>query len=130
MNKLLKMKKLVIEGFTDEKWVEIVHGVDLDLHRGEVMGLIGESGAAKSTIGLAAMGRIAMGGSTRFMGTGRSGAFMAIIPSSTGTSLPGGATCSGDGTSPRITRTNVLVNVGASIGGLRVNISYRIAPSP
>jgi peptide/nickel transport system ATP-binding protein len=53
---LLKIEGLRIEGYADEKWIEIVHGVDLTLHRGEVMGLIGESGAGKSTIGLAAMG--------------------------------------------------------------------------
>lgn len=53
---LLKIRDLRIEGYSDEKWIEIVHGVDLTLHRGEVMGLIGESGAGKSTIGLAAMG--------------------------------------------------------------------------
>lgn len=53
---LLEIKDLRIEGYSDDKWIEIVHGVDLTLHRGEVMGLIGESGAGKSTIGLAAMG--------------------------------------------------------------------------
>ncbi len=53
---LLQIKDLHIEGYADEKWIEIVHGVDLTLHKGEVMGLIGESGAGKSTIGLAAMG--------------------------------------------------------------------------
>jgi peptide/nickel transport system ATP-binding protein len=53
---LLEIRDLRIEGYADEKWIEIVHGVDLTLHRGEVMGLIGESGAGKSTIGLAAMG--------------------------------------------------------------------------
>jgi peptide/nickel transport system ATP-binding protein len=55
-SKLLEIKKLVIEGFSDDKWVQIVHGIDLTLNRGEVLGLIGESGAGKSTIGLAAMG--------------------------------------------------------------------------
>ena len=54
--RLLDIKKLVIEGFSDGKWVRIVHGIDLKLNRGEVLGLIGESGAGKSTIGLAAMG--------------------------------------------------------------------------
>ncbi len=53
---LLKIKDLRIEAFGDDKWFEIVHGVDITLHRGEVLGLIGESGAGKSTIGLAAMG--------------------------------------------------------------------------
>lgn len=36
--------------------IEIVHGVDFDLQKGKVLGLIGESGAGKSTIGLAALG--------------------------------------------------------------------------
>ena len=53
---LLDIKGLKIEGYADEKWVEIVHGVDISLHKGEVLGLIGESGAGKSTIGLASMG--------------------------------------------------------------------------
>ena len=53
---LVSIRDLHIEGRADEKWVPIVKGVDLDLRTGEVLGLIGESGAGKSTIGLAAMG--------------------------------------------------------------------------
>ena len=53
---ILTMRGLRIEGQADEQWQEIVHGIDIDLRRGEVLGLIGESGAGKSTIGLAAMG--------------------------------------------------------------------------
>ena len=53
---LLEMRGLRIEGQADDVWHEIVKGVDLTLRRGEVIGLIGESGAGKSTIGIASMG--------------------------------------------------------------------------
>ena len=36
--------------------IEIVHGVSFDLEKGKVLGLIGESGAGKSTIGLSTLG--------------------------------------------------------------------------
>src|ERR1051326_6337315 len=70
---ILVVKGLCIEGRSDDVWNPIVKGVDLTLKRGEVLGLIGESGAGKSTIGLAAMGyaragcRIS-GGSVKFDG--------------------------------------------------------------
>ena len=53
---LLEVENLHIEGLAEDEWHEIVHGISLTLRRGEVLGLIGESGAGKSTIGLAAMG--------------------------------------------------------------------------
>ena len=57
---LLQIKGLVIEATSyppgePPKEVTLVHGVDLTLQRGRVLGLIGESGAGKSTIGLSAM---------------------------------------------------------------------------
>ncbi len=70
---LLKIRDLEIEGRSDETWMPIINGASFDLHKGEVLGLIGESGAGKSTIGLAAMGftrdgvRIS-GGSVEFDG--------------------------------------------------------------
>lgn len=70
---LLTIRNLQIDALGENGWSPIVHGVDLDLKRGEVLGLIGESGAGKSTIGLAAMGfarngcRIS-GGSIKFDG--------------------------------------------------------------
>ena len=42
---LLEIKNLYIDGFTGEQWVPIIKGVDLELRKGEVLGLIGESGA-------------------------------------------------------------------------------------
>jgi len=53
---LLTVEHLTIEAFDDGRWKPIVNDISLTLERGEVLGLIGESGAGKSTIGLAAMG--------------------------------------------------------------------------
>jgi len=53
---LLQIRNLHIEGYYAQCWQPLLHGMDLDLARGEVLGLIGESGAGKSTLGLAAMG--------------------------------------------------------------------------
>lgn len=70
---LLEMKNIVIEGQVGESWEPIIRGLDLTLHKGEVLGLIGESGAGKSTFGLASMGYTRQGcriasGSIRFDG--------------------------------------------------------------
>ena len=53
---LLNVRDLCIEGYNNEKWRQIVNGVSLYVNRGEVLGLIGESGAGKTTIGIASMG--------------------------------------------------------------------------
>ena len=58
---LLRIRALEIEGHSDDRIVPILRGVDLDVHRGEIVGLIGESGAGKSTLGLAAMGVVSAG---------------------------------------------------------------------
>ncbi|WP_421702313.1 ABC transporter ATP-binding protein [Aliiroseovarius sp.] len=59
-DKLLKVRNLKIGATVyppgeKPKDIEIVHGVSFDLEKGKVLGLIGESGAGKSTIGLSAM---------------------------------------------------------------------------
>ena len=56
MSRLLTMNNLQIEGYQEDRWQPIVNDVSVTLERGEILGLIGESGAGKSTIGIAAMG--------------------------------------------------------------------------
>ncbi|MEM7207061.1 MAG: ABC transporter ATP-binding protein [Pseudomonadota bacterium] len=70
---LLEIRNLEIDGRSDDEWHDIIKGLDLTLKRGEVLGLIGESGAGKSTAGLASMnfarpGCRIKGGSIKFDG--------------------------------------------------------------
>ena len=58
---LLAMRDLTIEGGIGVAPFPIVRGIDLELRRGEVLGIIGKSGAGKSTIGLAALGMVRPG---------------------------------------------------------------------
>ncbi|MGO4833726.1 ATP-binding cassette domain-containing protein, partial [Rhizobiaceae sp. 2RAB30] len=60
-DRLLDIRNLKIEATVyppgeDPRTITIVDGISLTLNRGRVLGLIGESGAGKSTIGLASMG--------------------------------------------------------------------------
>ncbi|MDX8529207.1 ABC transporter ATP-binding protein [Mesorhizobium sp. MSK_1335] len=71
---VLDVDGLRIEAKADTGWTEIVKGVSFTLRRGEVLGLVGESGAGKSTIGLAALGHFRLGcrvigGKVAFNGT-------------------------------------------------------------
>ena len=63
---LLKIENLTVEARSADGWTPILHGLDLELDRGQIVGLIGESGAGKSTLGLAAMGFVQPG--LRFAG--------------------------------------------------------------
>jgi peptide/nickel transport system ATP-binding protein len=70
---LLDIQDLVIEAEIGRTWKPIINGLSLSLKQGEVVGLIGESGAGKSTFGLAALGYTKPGcrivsGSVRFNG--------------------------------------------------------------
>ena len=56
MSKKLSIKGLVVEAQKPSgEWFTIVHGVDVEVNAGEVVALIGESGAGKTTIGLGAL---------------------------------------------------------------------------
>ena len=77
MNKLLEVEDLSV-GFKDrtgnsvfrKKTVKAVRGVSFSLQKGEILGLVGESGCGKTTVGKSVMGLIdGVGGTVRFNGT-------------------------------------------------------------
>ncbi|MBR3400786.1 MAG: ABC transporter ATP-binding protein [Parasporobacterium sp.] len=53
---ILEVKDLVVHYETDEGIVEAVNGVSFSLAKGESLGLVGETGAGKTTIALSIMG--------------------------------------------------------------------------
>ena len=54
--KLLRINHLTVQYVTDEEIVHAVNGIDLELEKGKIMGLVGETGAGKTTTALAIMG--------------------------------------------------------------------------
>lgn len=56
--KLLEIQNLVVKFHTDDAVVHAINGLDLTLGRGETLGLVGETGAGKTTTALAIMGLI------------------------------------------------------------------------
>lgn len=53
--KLLEIKDLSVEYTTDEDIVKAVNHVSLTLNKGETIGLVGETGAGKTTLALSLM---------------------------------------------------------------------------
>lgn len=53
--RLLEIKDLVVHYVTDDGVVEAVNDVNLTINKGEVLGLVGETGAGKTTIALSIM---------------------------------------------------------------------------
>ena len=58
MENLLTIKDLTIQYRTDEKIVEAVNNLNLTLGKGESLGLVGETGAGKTTTALGIMGLV------------------------------------------------------------------------
>ena len=56
MDSLVEIRNLTIDFPQGQRSIRALHGVDLDVRRGEAVGLVGESGSGKSITWLAALG--------------------------------------------------------------------------
>ena len=56
MTKLIEVENLSLSFGSGEQWTQVLHGVSFHVERGEVLGLVGESGCGKSTVGLTLLG--------------------------------------------------------------------------
>ena len=71
---LLEIRDLVVRFYTDDGVINAVNGISLDLAPGETLGLVGETGAGKTTLALSVLGLVACppgkieGGSISFNG--------------------------------------------------------------
>ncbi len=55
-DKLIEIKRLAVQYKSDDSIVRAVNGIDLTLERGSTLGLVGETGAGKTTTALTIMG--------------------------------------------------------------------------
>ncbi|MBN9089292.1 MAG: ABC transporter ATP-binding protein [Reyranella sp.] len=72
MTALVSLSGLTVDFDTGKRIVRALHGIDLEVRRGEALGLVGESGCGKSVTWLAALGllgsRARVGGAVRLEG--------------------------------------------------------------
>ncbi len=58
METILEIRDLSVHYFSDQKTVRALNGLSLDLKRGRVLGLVGETGAGKTTLALSILNMI------------------------------------------------------------------------
>ncbi|MFD1508596.1 ABC transporter ATP-binding protein [Lacimonas salitolerans] len=63
---LMQLRGLTVDFDTGPRFVRALHGIDMEIHRGETLGVVGESGCGKSITWLAALGLL--GGGARVSG--------------------------------------------------------------
>jgi peptide/nickel transport system ATP-binding protein len=53
---IVRVSDLTVAYRQNDSWLRVLHGIDFAIGRGEVFGLVGESGCGKSTVGLQLLG--------------------------------------------------------------------------